>query len=101
VQTFLDHMCIIVMGRLTLVLNRKARTLSILTKSQTVRFDLIDDKQLNGYVWPFFLIHENIGVLPLSAKIGENRRFIFSKYRIFVAKPKWLMCIYIWLVWIC
>ena len=42
-----------VMGRLTLVLNRKARTLSILTKSQTFHFDLIDDKQLNGYVWPF------------------------------------------------
>jgi hypothetical protein len=67
-----------VMGRLTLVLNRKARTLSILTKSQTFHFDLIDDKQLNGYVWPFFLIHENTGGFPLSAKIGKHSRFSYD-----------------------
>ena len=67
-----------VMGRLTLVLNRKTRTLSILTKSQAFHFDLIDDKQLNGYVWPFVLIHEHTGGLPLSAKIGKNSRFSYD-----------------------
>ena len=67
-----------VMGRLTLVLNRKARTLSILTKSRTFHFDLIDDKQVNGNVWPVFLIHEIKGVFPLSAKIGENSRFSYD-----------------------
>ena len=68
-----------VMGRLTLVLNRKARTLSILTKSQTFHVDLIDDKQLNGNVWPVFVIHENNGVLPLSAKIGKHSRFSYDR----------------------
>lgn len=67
-----------VMGRLTLVLNRQTLTLSILTISQTFHFDLIDDKQLNGNVWPVFLIHEQNGVLPLSAKIGKNSRFSYD-----------------------
>ena len=67
-----------VMGRLTLVLNRQTLTLSILTKSQTFHFELIDDKQLNGNVWPVVLIHENNGVHPLFAKIGKNSRFSYD-----------------------
>jgi hypothetical protein len=53
-----------VMGRFTLVLNRQTLTLSILTKSQTFNFDLIDDKQLNGNVWPVFMIHAIVTLVP-------------------------------------
>jgi hypothetical protein len=67
-----------VIGRLTLVLNRQTLTLSILTKSQTFHFDLIDDRKLNENVWPVFVIHQYTGVLPLFAKIGENSQFSYD-----------------------
>jgi hypothetical protein len=65
-------------GTCTHLLNRQTLTLSILTKSQTFHFDLIDDRKLNENVWPVFVIHQYTGVLPLFAKIGENNQFSYD-----------------------